>query len=75
MCLHACARQTSIGQESKKALDNRIRKLPIIWPAMSKMAKRTRTGDLSHLTVEALEEGNNRPACYVKLPVPKVSAD
>ncbi|CAL5220582.1 g2620 [Coccomyxa viridis] len=35
------------------------------------MAKRTRTGDLSHLNVEALEEGISRRACHVKPPVPQ----
>ena len=37
------------------------------------MAKRTRTGDLSHLNVEALEEGISRRACHVKPPVPQVT--
>ena len=33
---------------------------------MSTMAKRTRTGDLSHLSAEALEEGHSRRACHVR---------
>ena len=33
---------------------------------MSTMAKRTRTGDLSHPSVEALEEGHSRRACHVR---------
>ncbi len=37
------------------------------------MAKRTRTGDLSHLSVEALEEGISRRSCHVKPAAPKVS--
>ena len=36
------------------------------------MAKRTRTGDLSHLNVEALEEGISRRSCHVKPPLQKV---